>query len=161
LGVYISQQAVTLPVSIPTQSVAFLIEENKMSQRTFWRGVVVVILCVALATPAGAQVGIGRNPVPTGAIVGAVAGIAAVVVIVAVVLTHKKKITGCANANDKGMSVTDETDKQTYALSGNTTDIKAGERVRLQVKKMKSTQKGGAPTWQVEKLIKDYGSCHP
>jgi len=33
------------------------------------------------------------------------------------------------------MSVTDEKDKRIYALSGNTTDIKPGDRVTLRGKK--------------------------
>lgn len=132
-----------------------------MSQKTSWRAVLVVILCLALATPTDAQITGNFCPNCTAIVVGAAVGVAAIVVIVVVLLTHKKKITGCANASDKGMSITDESDKQTYALSGDTAGIKAGERVRLQVKKVKGSDKKSAPTWQVEKVVKDYGACHP
>jgi hypothetical protein len=137
-----------------------------MSQKTFWRGVLVGLLCVALATPARAQNGSGKPLVSykgsdnTAAASGAAVGVVGATAIITLVLTHKKKITGCVNALYEGMSITDEHDKQTYELLGSTTDFKAGERVCLQVKRIKSKDKGSAPTWQVEKLIKDYGSCY-
>jgi len=137
-----------------------------MSQKTFWRGVLAGLLCVALATPAYAQSGSGKPLISykgsdnTAAVSGAAVGVAGVVAIMALVLTHKKKITGCANALYEGMSITDEHDKQTYELLGSTTDFKAGDRVRLQVKRIKSKDRGSAPVWQVEKLVKDYGSCY-
>ncbi len=136
-----------------------------MSRKTFWRGVLLGLLCVALATPARAQIGSGKPLVSykgsdnTAAASGAAVGVAGVTAIITLVLTHKKKITGCVNALYEGMTITDEHDKQTYELLGSTTDFKAGERVRLQVKKIKSKDKGSAPVWQVEKLIKNYGSC--
>ena len=128
--------------------------------RNLWRGLLVGLLCIALATPASAQ---ARLPGPTrgqayAAIVGVLAGIAVVIVLV---VTHKKKITGCVTTNDKGFTMTTENDKQTYQLSGNTAGIKAGERVRVQGKKIKSSDKGGTPIWEVQKLDKDYGPCHP
>jgi hypothetical protein len=135
-----------------------------MSQKTFWHGVLVGLLGVALATPTRAQFGSGK-PI-TGykgsniaAASGAAAGVASAVAIITLVRTHKKKITGCVNALYEGMSITDEHDKQTYELLGSTRDFEAGERVCLQVKRIKSKDKGSAPVWQVEKLIRDYGSC--
>ena len=131
-----------------------------MKHRNLRRGLLVGLLCVALATPASAK---SSNYGPStgkyvGALVGVLAGIAVVIVLV---VTHKKKITGCVTTNDKGITMTTENDKQTYQLSGNTAGIKAGERVRVQGKKIKSSDKGGTPTWEVEKLDKDYGPCHP
>ena len=132
-----------------------------MSLKIFWRGLLVAVLCVSLAVPVGAQ-NIGPNfSSDKHAVIGAAVGVAAVVVLVVVVLTHKQKITGCVSGNDSGMSVTDEKEKVAYTLSGNTAGIKAGERVTLQGKKAKSKDKGSAPTWQVDKLTKDLGSCHP
>jgi hypothetical protein len=139
-----------------------------MSPKKSWRGMLVGLLCVALATPA-CTTHIGRAPAPQEAIMGykgsgatvgvAVAGAAGVTAIIAIVLTHKKQITGCVNARQEGMGIIDEHDKQTYELLGSRTDFKAGERVRLQVKKIKLKDKGSAPVWQVEKLVKNYGSC--
>jgi hypothetical protein len=137
-----------------------------MRPKTFWWGVLVGLLCMALATPARAQ-----NPKPQEAIGGykgsniaatassASLGAAGAVAVITLVLTHKKKITGCVNALPEGMSIIDERDKQTYELLGSTTEFKAGERVCLQVKRIKSKDNAIAPMWRVEKLIKDYGSC--
>ena len=59
------------------------------------------------------------------------------------------------------MSVTDEKDKRTYALSGNTADIKAGDRVTLQGKKSNSKAANAPLGWQVNKETKDLGACQP
>ena len=132
-----------------------------MSQKAFWRGVLVGLLGVAIATPARAQKpimgykGSGNSAAAGGAAVGAAGAVA----IITIVLTHKKKITGCVNALYEGMTITDEHDKQTYELIGSTTEFKAGQRVSVQVKKIKSNDKDKAPMWQVGKLIKDYGPC--
>ncbi len=134
-----------------------------MSQRTFWHGVLVGLLCVGLATPTRAQFGgkpiTGYKGSNIAAASGAAAGVAGTVAIITFVRAHKKKITGCVSALYEGMSITDEHDKQTYELLGSTRDFEAGERVCLQVKRIKSKDKGSAPVWQVEKLIRDYGSC--
>ena len=127
-----------------------------MMHRNLLRGLLVGLLCVALATPASANIPTRGQAVA--AVVGVLAGIAVVIVLV---VTHKKKITGCVTTNDKGFTMTTENDKQTYQLSGNTAGIKAGERVRVQGKKIKSSDKGGTPVWEVQKLDKDYGPCHP
>ena len=44
-------------------------------------------------------------------------------------LQKKRTITGCVTSGQNGMTVTDEKDKQVYALSGDTTGIKPGDRV--------------------------------
>ena len=131
-----------------------------MTQKTIWRGALVLLLCVALATPVQAQS--SGKIVNVGPIIGgAVAGIAGAVIVV-VMLAHKKKtITGCAVAGDSGLSVLDEKEKSTYKLSGNTAGIQAGERVSLRGKKAKSKDRGSVLTLQVEKLARDFGPCHP
>lgn len=68
-----------------------------MSQENLWRGVLVGLLCLTLAMPAGAET-LGQGLV--------------------VVVALKKKITGCVNASYRGMSITNENNKQTYLLSG-------------------------------------------
>jgi hypothetical protein len=136
-----------------------------MSQKTSWRGVLVGLLCVALATPVGAQNGSGKGLISykgsdnTAAKSGAAAGVVGAAAIITLVLTHKKQITGCVTANDKGMDITDEHNKQTYELLGSRAYLKPGERVRLQIKKINLKEKGRAPIWEVQKLIKDYGAC--
>jgi hypothetical protein len=59
------------------------------------------------------------------------------------------------------LTVTDEKDKQAYALSGDTTAIKSGNRMKLQGKKVKSTGTSQPLTWQAKKVAKDFGVCQP
>jgi hypothetical protein len=115
---------------------------------------------VALATPVKA------SGYPSGgAIVGAIAGAAAALVIVAVVVIHesskKRTITGCVNSGENGMSVTDDKDKQTYTLSGNTAGIKTGDRITLQGKKVKPKGTDKTLTWEAKNVTKDFGVCQP
>lgn len=134
-----------------------------MSHRSIWCGVLIVVLCAALATPARAQVG-GRIGPSKGTIVGAIAGIVAGVVVVAVVAIHyskKRAITGCVNSAGSGLTITDEKDKQTYALSGNTTGIKPGDRMKLQGKKVKSKDPDKTLVWEAKAISKDFGVCQP
>jgi len=134
-----------------------------MTQESLWRGVLIVVLCAALATPAGAQTGGGKivsNGTITGVIVG-VAAAAAVVIILAVHYSKKRAITGCVASAGSGMTITDEKDKQIYSLSGDTQGIKSGDRMKLQGKKAKS--KGGDKTlvWEAKAVSKDFGVCQP
>ena len=134
-----------------------------MTQKSLWRGVLIVVLCVAIATPAGAQYG-GGKIVSNGTIVGVIAGVAAAVAVVIVVAIHyskKRAITGCVNSAGSRMTVTDEKDKQIYALSGDTTNIKSGDRIRLQGKKAKSNGPDKTLVWEARKVTKDFGVCQP
>jgi len=134
-----------------------------MSQKSLWRGVLIVFLCVALAAPARAQYG-GKIGPSNGTIVGAIVGVAAALVVVAVVAIHysrKRAITGCVNSAGSGMTITDEKDKQIYTLSGNTTSIKPGDRMKLQGKKVKSKGADKALVWEAKAVTKDFGVCQP
>jgi hypothetical protein len=97
--------------------------------------------------------------------VGAIVGVAAALVIVTVVVIHqsskKRKITGCVNSGENGMSLTDEKDKRIYALSGNTAGIKPGERVTLQGKKIKPKGANNTFVWETKSVTKDFGACQP
>ena len=90
-------------------------------------------------------------------------GVLAAVVIVAYVVIHessqKRSITGCVIPGASGMSVTDEKDKRSYALSGNTRNIKPGDRVTLQGKKIKPRDAGKPVVWETKTISKDFGSC--
>jgi hypothetical protein len=136
-------------------------KEKTVAQKCLWRGVLIVALCVVLATPARAQQNslsnIGRNIV-----IGIVAVAAAVVVITVVIVreTRKKRsITGCVNSGENGMSVTDEKDKRIYILSGNTSGIKPGDRVTLQGKNVKPNGANKPLAWEVDKETQDFGAC--
>ena len=59
------------------------------------------------------------------------------------------------------MTITDEKDKQVYALSGNTAGIKPGDRMKLQGKKVKSKGADKTLVWEAKAVPKDFGVCEP
>jgi hypothetical protein len=139
-------------------------QEDSMTQKSLWRGVLMVVLCIALAAPAPAHASGGSFTDLSRNIVLAIVGAAVGVVVVAVVAIHyskKRAITGCVNSAGSGMTVTDEKDKQIYALSGNTTGIKPGDRMKLQGKKVKSKGADHTVVWEAKAVAKDFGVCQP
>jgi hypothetical protein len=132
-----------------------------VTQKFLWRGALIVALCMILAIPTKAdQLGDDiRN-----AIIGIVA-VAVALVVITVVVVHesrkKRTVTGCVTSGANGMSVTDEKDKRIYALTGNTADIKTGDRVTLHGKKVNPKGANAPLSWQVNNEIKDLGACHP
>ena len=132
-----------------------------MNEKSLWRGVLIVVLCVALATPANASTDLQSNA--RNIVIGIVAVAAGIVVITILVIHHSKKqtITGCVNSAGSGMTVTDEKDKLVYALSGNTAGVKPGDRMKLQGKKLKAAGAGQTPVWQTTEIKKDLGVCRP
>jgi len=95
-------------------------------------------------------------------VIGIVVAVA-VVVVVAVVLivhhrSHKETITGCVTSGANGMSVTDEKDKRSYALSGNTAGVKPGDRMTLAGKRKDA---GNAPVFWAKNVTSDFGACQP
>ncbi|MGO4885139.1 MAG: hypothetical protein ACLP59_30600 [Bryobacteraceae bacterium] len=142
-----------------------------MTQKSSWRGVLIAILSVALATQAladrpgfsvrpdllapssGGGFQRTRDVFVTGVVVAAVA----VAVVVIVLVTHRpQRITGCIHSGADGMGVTDEKDKRSYALSGNTAGIKAGFRMTLEGKRKHA---GQAPAFEIHKVGRDFGAC--
>ena len=136
--------------------------EGSVTSKYLWCGVLIVALGVTLSTTAEAQTG-GGKIVSNGTIAGVIVGVLAAVVIVAYVVIHesskKRSITGCVIPGASGMSVTDEKDKRSYALSGNTGDIKPGDRVTVQGKKIKPKDAGKPVVWETKTISKDFGSC--
>jgi hypothetical protein len=135
--------------------------EDSVTQKFFWRGVLIVALCVGLATPTRADTfsDDARNIV-----IGIVAVSVALVVITVVVVHESRKkrtVTGCVISGANGMSVTDEKDKRIYALSGNTSDIKPGDRVTLHGKKVNPKGANAPLAWDVSMETKDFGACRP
>ena len=123
--------------------------------------VLIIALSFALCVPVEAQNSgkIVSNGTIAGVIVGVVAGVA-VVAIVAIHYSKKRTVTGCVNSGPNGLTVTDENDKQVYALAGDTAGVKPGERMRLQGSKI--TSNGGKPLgWDTRKINKDFGVCQP
>ncbi len=144
-----------------TSTDSFWHEEDDVTQKFLWRGALIVALCMILAIPTRAdQLGDdARN-----AVIGIVAVSVALVVIVVVVVHESRKkrtVTGCVISGANGMSVTDEKDKRIYALSGNTADIKTGDRFTLHGKKVNPKGANAPLGWQVNKETKDLGACQP
>jgi len=59
------------------------------------------------------------------------------------------------------MTLIDEKDKQIYMLSGNTTEIKPGDRMKLQGKKVKPKGPDKTLVWEARRVSKNYGACSP
>jgi hypothetical protein len=138
------------------------IMEHRMTSKYLSR-LLILVFGLALAKPAQAQDGpIGPS---AGPIIAAIVVTAAAVVIVTVVVIHestkKRTITGCVNSGANGMTLTNEKDTQIYALSGDTTGIKAGDRIKLQGKKVKAKGPDKALVWKATKVTKDFGVCQP
>lgn len=136
-----------------------------MTQKSFGHAFVILSFCFVLCMPPRAQAQTGKiGGVTTGEVVGAIAAAAAVVVVVVIVAVHyskKRAITGCVNSGTNGMTLTDEKDKQVYALSSNTEGIKPGDRVKLHGKRVKSKGPDKTPVWETKNVAKDFGVCQP
>jgi hypothetical protein len=123
---------------------------------------VALALCLLLVLPAFPQT-VGQIGPSKGEVVGIIVGAAAAITVVGILIyheTHKHpSITGCvANGND-GLNLENERDKKIYTLSGDSSALRVGDRVALKGKKIKDS--GGKPSFQVEKLTKNYGTCNP
>jgi hypothetical protein len=125
-------------------------------------GALIIALAVALAPPARAANSLqtDSHEIVAG-IVAVAAAVAIIVVVVAVHYSKKRAITGCVVSGTNGMSLTDEKDSKVYALSGNTTEIKPGDRIRLRGKKAKSKGADQTPVWEAKEVTQDFGVCRP
>jgi hypothetical protein len=131
-----------------------------MTQKRFCCALLVVVLTVGTAKPARAV-----NAEGVLIIVAATAAAAAIGIGVTVsIVQHKRKkivITGCVISGEKGMKVTDEEDKKTYVLSGDTSGIRAGDRMKLEGKRIKAKSPDKSQVWETKQVIKDFGVCQP
>ena len=125
-------------------------------------GLLIIVLGVAFSTPARAA---GNSLVTEGEhILIAIVAVTAVAVVATVAVIHyskKRAITGCVNFGTNGMTVTDDKDKKIYALSGNTTGIKPGDRMKLQGRKAKPKGPDKTLVWEAREVTKDFGVCQP
>ncbi len=123
------------------------------------RAVLVVALIAFLAAPARAE---SLQTAGEQVLAGTIAVSVAIGVLVTFLILHQKHkkatITGCVNSTANGMSMTDEKDKRTYALSGDPVGLKPGERMTLEGKRKQS---GQARVFQAQAVTKDYGVCQP
>jgi hypothetical protein len=109
----------------------------------------------------GSSIGISKGQA-AGIVVGVVAVAAAVTIITVVVIKKSKgqTLTGCVSLAPGGMILTDENDKRIYALLGEMSGVKAGERMSLKGKKIKP-EDGNPRGLEVVKVRKDFGACPP
>ena len=133
-----------------------------MTQKCLWRGVLIVLLSLALVSPANATGPRGWSYAEVGAVLVAV-GVAVVVVAVVVIhdVSKKRAITGCVVSGENGLTITDEKDKRIYALSGNTTGIKPGDRLALRGKRIRSQASDKTRVWEIKGVARDFGACQP
>jgi hypothetical protein len=103
--------------------------------------------------------GIGPS---NGQIVGVAVGIAAAGAAIGVgvyfAVKHNRAMTGCARSGADGITLTSESDKQTYTLTGEVAAIKSGNRVRVSGKKRKE-KSAGTQQLLVENVSRDLGPC--
>lgn len=57
------------------------------------------------------------------------------------------------------MTVTDEGNKRTYLLTGNTAGLTLGDRMKLHGRKAKSNGPDKTLVWDTDNVNKDYGVC--
>jgi hypothetical protein len=72
-------------------------------------------------------------------------------------LAEAHSLQGCVSSAPNSLLLLNEGDRQTYDLLGDTTPVKAGQRVKVSGKKKKDTS--GKLYFFVEKLSKAYGAC--
>jgi len=103
----------------------------------------------------------GRIGGPSGGqVAGAVVGVGAAIAIVTVVAINHghHSLTGCAFSSPGGMKLK-AGDSKVYAVEGDASSIKAGDKVKVHgshVKKTKDADQG----FNVDRVSKDYGPCH-
>ena len=121
---------------------------------------VVAVLFMSPARPARAQILITHDAGKLAGIAGGLAAIGAGIGIgVYVAVHHNHRLTGCAITGTGGLQLRSAGDSQTYALVGEVSAIKFGERVRLSGKKSKKSGDDAPREFLVERLDKDFGAC--
>jgi len=91
--------------------------------------------------------------------VGIGAAVAVIVVVAVEVSNGHHTLSGCVISGPNGLELQTSESKR-YALEGDASSIKVGDRVKIhgsRVKKTKDT--AGDQVYRVEKLKKDYGPC--
>jgi len=118
-----------------------------------------VLFCSGATGPATCSGNIGPS---SGEVIGAAVGIGAAVLVIVVVAVEVSNghhtVSGCVISGPNGLEL--QTSDKRYALEGDATSIKVGDRVKIhgsRVKKTKDTK--GDQVYRVERLKKDYGPC--
>jgi hypothetical protein len=121
--------------------------------RHLWNILLISIVSLSLIRPARAE----SLDTAGKQIYAGIAVVAAAVVVggVLIILHEKHKttvVTGCVTSATGGMTLTDDKDKQVYALSGTPADVKPGDRMTLDGKRH-------GKVFEARSVIKDLGVC--
>jgi hypothetical protein len=130
-----------------------------MTNKKLWCGILIAALTLALTVvlPLPARAATAETVLIA---ITATTLAAAIAVVTVATIHHRRRkiaITGCMVSVDKAITVIDEEDKKRYLLSGDITGIRPGDRMSLEGKKAKSSDK--ALVWEVKAVIKDFGKC--
>jgi hypothetical protein len=124
-----------------------------------------VVLSSLLLSKANSQA-LGPNipgtSITPGEAIGIVAGSAAAITIVTIVLVHNAHPTlkGCVTAGPSGMLLHNEGDQKTHALTGAAASLTVGDIVKVKGKKYKKQKDcAGNEEFAVTQAGKDYGPC--
>lgn len=114
---------------------------------------------LAQARPEAALEGLGPKAKTTLAVTGMVAVVSGIGVGVYAVLQHAHTVKGCVS-DDPNELLLHTQDGKTYVLLGNTTKIKADTTIKVTgTRKKKIAGITDQPSFVVEKLDKEYGTC--
>jgi carbon starvation protein CstA len=123
------------------------------------RAVVVAILCAAVVAPAPAEsIETAGKQITAGIIVVSAAVAVGVILLVIHYKGKKSSVTGCVISGASGMTLKDEKDQRTYALSDDTATVKPGDRMTLEGQRKKS---GATFIFETQKVRRDFGACQP
>lgn len=128
-----------------------------MLRSTRIRLFLVLTVCLAMTvTSVRADEIISNGQIAAAAVIaGVVIGVG--IYVIYKVIPKQKTITGCVEAVDNGLRMTDAKDKKSYILEIETFAIKPGQH--LSVKGKKSKDKSGILRLSVKKIVKDFGAC--
>jgi hypothetical protein len=103
--------------------------------------------------------GYGVGNIHQGLVVGVIAGVAAAagVGITYLILHNRGVVVGCITESG-GRRTLVRTDKKVYSLVDTGPALPVGERAKL---KGRRSGPASAPSFQVEKVLRDYGRCQP
>ena len=121
--------------------------------------VVVCVLLINGTRQAQAQVFVTHDAAKLVGITVGLTAIGAGIGIGAYAAIHRNhRLTGCALNSANGLELQASSDRQIYALIGEVSAVKAGDRVRVSGKKSKGNG-DVKPQFLVERLEKDFGAC--
>lgn len=122
------------------------------SQRIIAFAVFAALLCSGITSCTRTQVALSVTAMAA-VVVGTTVGVAYAV------KNHNHTLQGCVFSGPSGMELR-TSESKIYALEGNATTIKVGDRLKLHGSKLKNTKGStGDQVFVVEKLSKDYGGC--